>query len=322
MSSEVDLYEKKYPKNWVVMQNKILQAFYKMTVDEKRLLLLASPIARLIDATQDDAIEITATDFANECGIKVNSAYSQMNDASITLMSKQFSYKNEKGKRVHVQWVIRSIYDEACVSLCFTKEVLLMLKEFDKNNPFTKYKKEYVLALRGEYSIDMYHLAKKHEAMSKFYMSLEDYRSELGLTDSYVRINNLKARTLHPAIDEINEKTDINLSYENRKRGGRVIGFDFTVKAKPRKKLNLEVNDSKKEISVADLTDKQIEALVCTQAFKDDYNHLISASSPINTDYRLWKPEMSKRLKAKPEEFNKRTLQYYLDQIGDYKNKS
>lgn len=322
MSSEVDLYEKKYPKNWVVMQNKILQAFYKMTVDEKRLLLLASPIARLIDATQDDAIEITAADFANECGIKVNSAYSQMHDASLTLMSKQFSYKNEKGKRVHVQWVIRSIYDEACVSLCFTKEVLLMLKEFDKNNPFTKYKKEHVLALKGEYSIDMYHLAKKHQAMSKFYMSLEDYRDELGLKDTYARINNLKARTLHPALDEISEKTDIKLSYENRKKGGRVIGFDFTVKAKPKPKPKLEINDGKKEKTVADLNDKQIEALVCTQAFKDDYNHLISASSPINTDYRLWKPEMLKRLKANPELFNKRPLQLYLDQIGDYKNKS
>ena len=318
MSSEVDLYEKKYPKNWVVMQNKILQAFYKMTIDEKRLLLLASPIARLINATQDDAIEITASDFADECGIKVNSAYSQMHDASLTLMSKQFSYKNEKGKRVHVQWVIRSIYDEACVSLCFTKEVLLMLKEFDKNNPFTKYKKEYVLALRGEYSIDMYHLAKKHEAMSKFYMSLEDYRNELGLTDTYVRINNLKARTLHPAIDEINEKTDIKLSYENRKKGGRVIGFDFTVKAKPQ--LKQIPKSATVEVRVADLKDKQIEAIVCTQAFKDDYNHLISPTSAINTDLTQWKPEMSKLLKAHPEKFIKRPISYYLAKIGSHKN--
>ncbi|MFK3869374.1 replication initiation protein [Psychrobacter faecalis] len=323
MNSEVDLYEKKYPKNWVVMQNKILQAFYKMTIDEKRLLLLASPIARLIDATQDDAIEIQAEDFANECGIKVNSAYGQMHDASLTLMNRQFSYKNEKGKRVHVQWVIRSIYDEACVSLCFTKEVLLMLKVFDKNNPFTKYKKEHVLALKGEYSIDMYHLAKKHQAMGKFYMSLDDYRSELGLIDSYARINNLKARTLHPALDEISEKTDIKLSYENRKKSGRVIGFDFTVKAKPqpKPKPKLKINNGKKEKTVADLNDKQIEALVCTEAFKADYNHMISPTSPINTDFRLWKPEMSKRLKSNPELFSKRSLQFYLDQIGDYKNK-
>lgn len=291
MSSEVDLYEKKYPRNWVVMQNKILQAFYKMTVDEKRLLLLASPIARLIDATQDDAIEITATDFATECGIKVNSAYSQMRDASLTLMSKQFSYKNEKGKRVYVQWVIRSIYDEACVSLCFTREVLLMLKEFDKNNPFTKYKKEHVLALKGEYSIDMYHLAKKHQAMSKFYMSLDDYRSELGLTDTYARINNLKARTLHPALDEISEKTDIKLSYENRKRGGRVIGFDFTVKAKPQPKIKDALKDDSTALKVPN--DKQISLFL--DRFVNDSS--ISGIAPTGMSMSDYKTIVTRNLK-------------------------
>lgn len=323
MSSEIDTYEKKYPANWVVMQNKIMQAFYQMSINEKRLLLLASPIARLIDATQDDAIEITPADFARECGIKVNSAYSQMLEASQALMDRKFSYQNDKGKKVWVQWIIRSIYDDACVSICFTNEVLLMLKVFNAENPFTKYKKEYVLALKGEYSIDMYHLAKKHQAMGKFYMSLDDYRSELGLIDSYARINNLKARTLHPALDEISEKTDIKLSYENRKKSGRVIGFDFTVKAKPqpKPKPKLKINNGKKEKTVADLNDKQIEALVCTEAFKADYNHLISPSSPINTDFTLWKPEMSKRLKSNPELFNKRSIQFYLSQIGDYKNK-
>lgn len=322
MNSEIDIYEKKYPANWVVMQNKIMQAFYQMSINEKRLLLLASPIARLIDATQDDAIEITPADFARECNIKVNSAYSQMLEASQALMDRKFSYKNDKGKRVWVQWIIRSIYDDACVSICFTNEVLLMLKVFNGENPFTKYKKEYVLALTGSYSIDMYHLSKKHEAMGKFYMSLEDYRKELGIIDSYSRINNLKARTLHPAIEEISDKTDIKVSYKNRKRGGKVIGFDFTVKSKPKPKIKdvkaIEVD----KYRVDNLTDKQIEAIVCTEAFKADYNHLISPTSPINTDYRLWKPEMVKRLKSNPEQFSKRPMKFYLDKIGDYKNKS
>ena len=59
MTNQVGLYEKKYPANWVVMQNRILQAFYEMTLDEKRLLLLASSVVRLIDATEKDTIEIT-----------------------------------------------------------------------------------------------------------------------------------------------------------------------------------------------------------------------------------------------------------------------
>jgi hypothetical protein len=35
-----------------------------------------------------------------------------------------------------------------------------MLKEFDKLNPYTKYKKDIVLSLKKDYSFDLYHLAK------------------------------------------------------------------------------------------------------------------------------------------------------------------
>lgn len=260
MSDEVDLYTKKYPANWVVMQNRILQAFYAMTLDEKRLLLLASSVVRLIDATEKDAIEISAKSFAEACNIQIDSAYTQLKDASETMMRRFFSYKNERGSRVNVQWVIRSIYEDGYVSLCFTDEVLLMLKVFDKNNPFTKYKKEDVLKLKGEYSIDLYHLAKKYEGMTSWTMSLEEIREELALSKSYERINNLKTRVINPSVQEITEKTDINITYENVKRGRTVTGLEFTVKAKPSKEKGLDLlnqNDESREI--APLTVKQID---------------------------------------------------------------
>ena len=106
-----------------------------------------------------------------------------------------------------------------------------MLKVFDENNPFTKYKKEDVLKLKGEYSIDIYHLAKKHEAMSSWTMSLEEIREELALSKSYERINNLKSRVINPSVEEITEKSDIKITYENVKRGRTVTGLKFNVKA-------------------------------------------------------------------------------------------
>ena len=130
----------------------------------------------------------------------------------------------------------------------------------------------------------------------------------------------MKARTLHPSLEEITNKTDIKLSYKNRKRGSRVIGFDFTVKAKPQSKIK-DVKTEVDQYRVANLNDKQIEAIVCTEDFKADYNHMVSATSEINTNYKLWKPEMAKRLKSNPEQFSKRPIQHYLNQIGDYKNK-
>jgi len=322
MNSDVELYEKKYPDHLVVMQNKISQAFKDMTIDEKRIIMLASTVARIKDATEQTAIEITAKNFSEACNLEKKSVYQQLKVASHNLMKRSFSYVDEKGKTVAVQWVIRTRYDEGFISINFPAEVLYMLKVFDKFNPYTKYKKADVLSLKLSYSIDLYHLAKKYEGMGGFTISLDDYKAQLKTPDSYEKINNLKSNAVDKPIQEINEKTDIKITYENVKRGRTVIGLKFTVKAKPQPKPILKINNGKKEITVADLKDKQIEALVCTEAFKADYNHLISASSPVNTDYKLWKPTMSKRLKDEPELFNKRPIQFYLNQIGDYKNKS
>lgn len=322
MSSDIELYEKKYPANWIVMQNKISQAFKDMTIDEKRIIMLASSIARVKDATEQTAIEITAKDFSEACTLNKKSVYQQLKDASYNLMKRSFSYVDEKNRKVAVQWVIRTRYEDGFISIYFPSEVLYMLKVFDKFNPYTKYKKSDVLSLKLNYSIDLYHLAKKYEGMGGFSISLDDYRGQLQTPDSYDKINNLKSNAVDKPIKEINEKTDITITYENVKRGRTVVGLKFTVKAKP----TLTIKDAKQNtvsiVTVADLKDKQIEALVCTEAFKADYNHLISASSPVNTDYKLWQPTMSKRLKDEPELFNKRPIQFYLNQIGDYKNKS
>lgn len=316
MSSLIDSYEKKYPENWVVMQNRIEQCFHKMTLDEKRLLILASPTARMIDASEKDAIEITAEQFANECGIKVSSAYKQLEVASKNLLNRSFSYINERGKRVGVTWVIRAVYEDGYISVCFPDEVLIMLKAFDASNPFTKYKKENVLLLKGEYSIDLYHIAKKYEGMSTFQMTLEDYKLELGLPKSYNRINNLKARALEPAIDEINEKTDINITYENIKRGRTVTGLKFTVKpkAKPKKALEEKRDPHTADMfTVEGLNDKQLGRIVRNPAFIAEYNHLVTPTSPAGQTAQGWEFEMINRLKKDASDFKKRPIRDYLE---------
>ena len=60
----IEQNKKTYPPSWVVMQNNIQECFKSMNIDEKRMLILASPIARTINATEKDAITITAESFA------------------------------------------------------------------------------------------------------------------------------------------------------------------------------------------------------------------------------------------------------------------
>ena len=154
MTVAIQQQDKKYPVTTMAIQNKVTECFKSMSVDEKRLLIMASPIARNVDATEQDAILIRADEFARECGIKVNSAYKQIADASRKLIDRSFSYTNEKGKKVHSNWVIDATYEDAGINVRFTGIVLVMLKILDKQNPYTKYKKEIVLKLKKDYSID------------------------------------------------------------------------------------------------------------------------------------------------------------------------
>ena len=250
--------EKMYPVSTVAIQNRVTECFKSMSVDEKRILIMASPIARNIDASEQDSILISAQEFAEECGIKVNSAYKQIELASKKLVDRSFSYTNEKGKKVYSNWVIDATYEDAGVSLRFTSVVLMMLKILDKYNPYTRYKKDVVLKLKKDYSIDFYHLAKKSEKLGSFELTIDSMFIEFGLPESYRDLRNLKRRVLKDPIDEINNHTDINLTYEPIKKGRSVVGFKFTIKEKTKPKLIANERDTKTVDMFCNMSDAQI----------------------------------------------------------------
>ena len=250
--------KKTYPPSWVVMQNNISECFKSMSIDEKRLLILSSPLARTQGITEKDAIFIRVDEFAKECGIKTQSAYVQLEMASKSLIKRYFSYHNGKGKKVLSNWVIDCTYESGGIAIRFPEIVLLMLTHFDKLNPYTKYKKDIVLKLKKDYSFDIYHLAKKHQAMGQFEMSLEHLKQELGLPDSYQDLSNLKKRVIAPSLNEITANTDIDLSYENVKQGRSVVGFKFTVKEKPKPKVISTGRDPNTVDMFCNLTDVQV----------------------------------------------------------------
>ena len=251
--------EKTYPVSTMAIQNRVTECFKSMSVDEKRILIMASPVARNINATEQDSILISAQQFAEECGIKVNSAYKQIEIASKKLVDRSFSYTNEKGKKVYSNWVIDATYEDAGVNLRFTSVVLMMLKILDKYNPYTRYKKDVVLKLKKDYSIDFYHLAKKSEKLGSFELTIDSMFIEFGLPESYRDLRNLKRRVLKDPIDEINKYTDIDLTYEPIKKGRSVVAFKFTVREKTKHKtITVQGRDPNTVDMFFEMSDSQI----------------------------------------------------------------
>jgi len=231
-----------------------------MSLDEKRLFIMATPLARTTQISSNDPIFISSSDFAKECGIDISTAYTALETASERLFTRFFGYTNAEGDRVKMRWLNKVIYKagQGGTELYFTDEVLLLLREFDALNPYTKYKKEVVLRLKKDYSLDLYHLAKKHQTMGGFQITLNELFEQLGLPESYQDLSNLKKRVIKPSLDEITANTDIDLSYENIKKGRSVVGFKFTVKEKPKPKA-IETGRDKNTIGMFyEMTDAQI----------------------------------------------------------------
>ena len=300
------LDQKHYPKDWVVLQNRVIECYRSMSLDEKRLFIMATPLARTTKVSSNDPIFISSSDFARECGVDLSTAYTALEMASDRLFTRFFGYTAENGDRVKMRWVNKVIYKagQGGSELYFSDEVLLLLREFDALNPYTKYKKEVVLRLKKDYSLDFYHLAKKHQTMGGFQISLDELFEQLGLPESYRRIGNLKDRVIKPSLDEITANTDIDLSYENVKRGRSVVGFKFTVKEKPKPKV-IETGRDKNTIDMfCKLTDAQIQKYSSILSKVSDISDL--STFPDYSTFAQWIANILRDPKSVREETAKR----------------
>ena len=298
--------KKHYPKDWVVLQNRVVECFKSMTLDEKRLFIMATPLARTTKISSNDPIFISSSEFSKECGIDLSTAYTALELASERLFTRFFGYTNAEGDRVKMRWLNKVIYKagQGGSELYFTDEVLLLLREFDALNPYTKYRKEVVLRLRKDYSLDFYHLAKKYQTMGGFQISLDELFEQLGLPESYKRLDNLKNRVIEPSLDEITTNTDIDLTYENVKRGRSVVGFKFTVREKPKPKV-IETGRDKNTIDMfCKLTDAQIQKYSSILSKVSDISDL--STFPDYSTFAQWIANILRDPKSVREETAKR----------------
>ena len=300
------LDKKHYPKDWVVLQNRVVECYRSMSLDEKRLFIMATPLARTTKISSNDPIFISSSEFSKECGIDLSTAYTALELASERLFTRFFGYTAENGDRVKMRWLNKVIYKagQGGSELYFSDEVLLLLREFDALNPYTKYKKEVVLRLKKDYSLDFYHLAKKHQTMGGFQISLDELFEQLGLPESYRRIGNLKDRVIKPSLEEITANTDIDLSYENVKRGRSVVGFKFTVREKPKPKV-IETGRDKNTIDMFyKLTDAQIQKYSSILSKISDISDL--STFPDYSTFAQWIANILRDPKSVREETAKR----------------
>ena len=309
--------------NLVVKTNQLNSALQNLSLPELRIVQLAIVDARETNTglSTDKPLRIDALRYAEMFETTRQNGYKRMKEAEETLFNRRFSYIDDDGKVVKSRWIqqVRYLDDEGAIELVFTLAVVNGISRIDgAEDFFTSYLLEQTANMDSIYSVRLYELLVQWKAAKQTPMfELEKFRDQLGIEPTeYKAMCDFKKRVLQVAIDEINEKSDIKISYEQVKKGRSIAGFKFKVLAKDKPKNAKQ--ESRKDTDIADmftiegLNDKQLGRIVRNPSFIADYNHLVSSTSPAGQDSKEWEFEMIDRLKKDASQFKKRPIKQYL----------
>ncbi len=225
--------------------NALIEASYKLTMSEQRLLvLLASTISPNDEDFKD--YEITVSDFARMFELELNkSLYDTLQNAALSLMKQQLRFNDDSVIKV-VQWLsyIEYVKGSGVVKLRFDKALmphLLQLKE-----RFTQYRLDNIVRLSGQYSARLYELLKAESFKAKsgkFQRSfkIDELRAILGIEENaYPIFNDLKLRVINPSINEISVSSDLTVNdVKYGKTGRKITNVTFFVGVRSKDETHL-----------------------------------------------------------------------------------
>ena len=228
-------------KYLVTQRNNLIEARHKkpLTASEQKIVLT---MVSMIQPTDEDFKDyrISIKNFSEMLGLKGSVKYTQMKEIAKNLMTKTIEIPKENGGWILANWISSAEYKEGegVIDLSFSPKLKPYM--FQLKNQFTSYRLSNILNLNSTYSIRLYELMKKWQHLGKWECSVEDLRGKLGVGEGiYPRYANLKARVLAGANEEVNEKTDLYIGFNEIKKGRSVERIEFTIQFAPEKEIKI-----------------------------------------------------------------------------------
>ncbi|MRI66138.1 replication initiation protein [Gracilibacillus thailandensis] len=256
--------------NFVVTKsNKLIQANYKLSVVEQKIVLFL--VSKIRKEDEDfKTYTLSVKEFCDLLGYKGTPKYSELRMITKKLLSKVLEiWEDDKLKQMG--WISYVEYNqsEGSISLSFDprlKPYLLQLKK-----EFTSYKLKNVMQLKSSYSIRLYEILKQWQTVKKTEIPLEKLRKLLGVENKYNEYHNFKKRVLKIAMKEINQNTDITFDFEEIKKGRKVVSLRFYIKTET--VPNVPEEPPKEPIEEQTEEDRWFESLfIEIQNLLKDYN--------------------------------------------------
>lgn len=223
----------------VVKSNRLVEAGYRLTLAEQRLILFAITEARKTQTglSTDSVLAVRAAAYAETFGIQEKQAYEQIKAASATLFGRYVVLYGKdpatgQDDKIQVRWLssVRYVDGAGTVYLQFAQQMVPHITRLEAE--FTRYKLEKVADMSSPYAIRLYELLMQWGSVGQREVGVDWLKGVLMAGDEYPRLDNFKRRVVDVAVAQINGHSDLKVSYAQRKTGRAVTHFAFSFQAK------------------------------------------------------------------------------------------
>ena len=221
----------------VVKHNALIQnARHKLSTQEQKILFYL--ITKIKPEHSDfKEYEFKIKRFCEVCGINDRSGrnYDMLKTTVLDLINKSFWFEvgedDIDGECISLSWIRKAKVSpkKGIIKLKLDEDMKPYLLDLKKN--FTAYDLYYILAMKSKYSIRLYELLKSYEYRGNYTFDLEEFKKLLD-AEKYGNYSNFVKFALDIAIREINNLSDICVTYKGIKEGRKYNKVEFTIQLK------------------------------------------------------------------------------------------
>lgn len=241
MKREIEVYEE---RNYAVVKaNEIIQkARYSLGLAELKAFSYIVSKVKPNDASGTE-YTFTVNEYCKVLGIDTNNGKNiqDIKKSLKSLRDTSFWLTDENGNESTVGWLekARIVSGSGKISVRFDEDLHKYICGLYSN--YTQYSLLCVLPMKSSYSVRIYELLKSYAFTKHHTFEIEDLKKKLGCLH-YERFPDFRRNVLEIATREINEFTDIEISWECVTKGRKVTAVKFRIKQKDSYSLFLSSN--------------------------------------------------------------------------------
>lgn len=223
----------------IVKSNKLIQASYRLSLTEQQMVLYSICRAREEQKglSANEPVSVDARSFAVQFGVDPTNVYRLLKEASLALYERQVVIhdihpKSGKPRIVKTRWISDAAYVDGAgiVEFTFAPKMIPFITRLEKE--FTSYRLAKIGNMTSVHAIRIYELLIQYQTVGRREFGIEELKEMLGIPGEYKAIKDFKKWVIDVAVKQINEHSDLFVSYLQRKTGRTVTHLIFDIQAK------------------------------------------------------------------------------------------